>query len=322
MCRVWMARAVGLAAGFAADRVFGDPRRYHPVAGFGRLAARLEPVVYDDSRAAGATYTAVLTGGAVAVGAGLERMTRGRPVARAVVTAAMTWAVLGGRSLEREAAVMAGHLDADDLPAARERLGHLCSREASGLDADELARATVESVAENTSDAVVAPLWWGGLLGLPGLAGYRAVNTLDAMVGYRSERYRNFGWASARLDDAANYLPARACALLTGLVAGRPADAWRVWRRDARHHPSPNAGPVEAAFAGALGLRLGGTNRYGDADEDRGTLGDGPHPRSADVHRVARLSRRVGLASAAVAVVLSVRRSDDRTTTRRGTSDE
>ena len=319
---MWMARAVGLVLGVVADRVFGDPRRYHPVAGFGRLASRLEPALYDDSRAAGATYTAVLTSGAVAAGAGLERATRGRPVARALVTAGVTWAVLGGRSLEREAGVMAGHLDAGDLPAARERLGHLCSREATGLDADELARATVESVAENTSDAVVAPLWWGGLFGLPGLAGYRAVNTLDAMVGYRSERYRNFGWAAARLDDAANYLPARACAVLTGLVAGRPAEAWRVWRRDARHHPSPNAGPVEAAFAGALGLRLGGTNVYDDAPEDRGTLGDGPRPRSIDVHRIAALSRRVGVAATAVAVVLSVRRSDESTTTRRGTNDE
>jgi adenosylcobinamide-phosphate synthase len=304
---VTCARAVGIVAGVIADRLLGDPRRFHPVAGFGRLASRLEPPVYDDRRAAGASYAGVLVGGAVLGGAVLETGLRRRPVARAVATAVVTWAVLGSRSLEREAEEMAVRLEGGDLPAARERLSHLCSRDAAGLDAAGLARATVESVAENTSDACVAPLLWGGALGLPGLLGYRAVNTLDAMVGYRSARYERFGWASARLDDVANYLPARACAALTGAVSGRPARAWRAWRRDAGGHPSPNAGPVEAAFAGALGVTLGGTNSYGDQIEDRGTLGDGPGPQVADVRRVAALSRRVGLAATVVAVFLSLR---------------
>ncbi|MEU4389420.1 cobalamin biosynthesis protein [Kribbella sp. NPDC023855] len=301
------AQVPGVLLGFAADRWLGDPRRFHPVAGFGQVAGRLENRLYSDSRAAGTAYAGVLIGSVVAAGVVAERLTSGRPVARTVLTAAATWAVLGGRSLEREAEVMAAFLEAKDLEAARGRLGYLCSRDATELSADELARATVESVAENTSDATVAPLVWGGLLGIPGLLGYRAVNTLDAMVGYKSAQYRNFGWASARLDDLANLGPARACAVLTGLVSGRLGESWRIWRRDAGRHPSPNAGPVEASFAGALDLRLGGTNTYGDEVEDRGTLGDGLPPGVGDIRRTASLARRVSYAAVAVAAILAMR---------------
>ncbi|TWD83736.1 adenosylcobinamide-phosphate synthase [Kribbella amoyensis] len=300
-------RAAGLILGFAADRVLGDPRRFHPVAGFGQAAAKLERPLYADSRAAGTAYVAVLVGSTVAVGAVAERLTRNRPIANTLVTAAATWSVLGGRSLEREADVMGRLLEDKDVPAARTRLSHLCSRDATDLDADELARATVESVAENTSDATVAPLVWGGLLGVPGLLGYRAANTLDAMVGYKSARYRNFGWAAARFDDLVNLVPARVCAALTGVTSGRPAQVWRVWQRDAKKHPSPNAGPVEAAFAGALDLRLGGTNTYDDEVEDRGTLGDGLAPTVTDVRRTAVLARRVSYAAAATAAILALR---------------
>ncbi|MGC4942936.1 cobalamin biosynthesis protein [Kribbella sp. DT2] len=301
-----MSRALGLLLGFAADRVLGDPRRFHPVAGFGRAAAQLEKVTYADSKAAGTAYAAVLVGSVTAAGVAAERLTKNRPIAQTLVTAAATWAVLGGRSLEREAAVMSGLLEAKNLPAARERLSHLCSRDATDLDADELARATVESIAENTSDATVAPLVWGGLLGVPGLVGYRAANTLDAMVGYRSARYLNFGWASARFDDLVNLLPARVCAALTGLTSGRPRETWRIWQRDAGRHPSPNAGPVEASFAGALDLRLGGTNTYGEEIEDRGTLGDGLRPGVTDVRRTAALARRVSYAAVAAAATTAL----------------
>jgi len=302
-----VSRPLGLLLGFAADRLLGDPRRFHPVAGFGQAATRLERRLYDDSRPAGTAYAGVLVGSAVAAGVVAERLTRDKPIANTLLTAAATWAVLGGRSLEREAEVMAGLLEEKDIPAARDRLGHLCSRDATDLEADELARATVESVAENTSDAAVAPLLWGGVLGLPGLLGYRAANTLDAMVGYKSTKYRNFGWASARLDDLVNLVPARVCALLTGLTSGRPAAVWRVWQRDAPGHPSPNAGPVEAAFAGALDLRLGGTNTYGDEIENRGTLGDGSPPAVADIRRTATLARRVSYSAAATAAILALR---------------
>lgn len=277
------------------------------MAGFGQAAGRLETSLYSDSRAAGTAYAGLLVGSVTAAGVVAERLTKGRPVARTVLTAVATWAVLGGRSLEREASVMAGHLEAKNLDAARGRLSYLCSREATYLSADELARATVESVAENTSDATVAPLLWGGVLGVPGLIGYRAVNTLDAMVGYRSVRYRNFGWASARLDDLVNLAPARASAVLTGLVSGRLGESWRIWHRDAPRHPSPNAGPVEAAFAGALDLRLGGTNTYGAEVEDRGTLGDGLPPGVGDIRRTTALARRVSYAAAATAAILALR---------------
>ena len=302
-----MSRALGLLIGFAADRVFGDPRRFHPVAGFGQVATRLETRLYDDSRVAGSAYTVLVVGSATTAGVVAERLTEGRPVARTLLTAAATWAVLGGRSLEREAAVMSELLEAKEIEQARERLGHLCSRDATDLEADELARATVESIAENTSDACVAPLLWGGVFGIPGLIGYRAANTLDAMVGYKSARYRNFGWASARFDDLVNLLPARACAILTGVVSGRLSESRRVWQRDAADHPSPNAGPVEAAFAGALDLRLGGTNTYGDEVENRGTLGDGLPPAVADIRRTASLARRVSYAAAATAAILALR---------------
>ena len=307
-----MSRALGILLGFAADRVLGDPRRFHPVAGFGQVASRLESRWYDDSRATGTAYATVLVGTATAAGVIAERLSRNRPIVHTVVTAAATWTVLGARSLEREAEAMAGFLEEKDIPAARDRLSHLCARDATDLEADELARATVESIAENTSDACVAPLLWGGVLGVPGLLGYRAANTLDAMVGYKSAKYLNFGWASARLDDVLNLLPARVCAVLTGLSAGRVRQAVTVWRRDAPKHPSPNAGPVEAAFAGALDLTLGGTNSYGSYQEDRGTLGDGPTPTVADVRRTAALARRVGLAAAAVAALLAVRRKGAR----------
>jgi adenosylcobinamide-phosphate synthase len=298
-----VSRALGLVLGFAADRYFGDPRRFHPVAGFGRLASELEPRLYRDTRAAGTAYAGVLVGSTVAAGLVAERLVRGRPALRTLVTAGATWAVLGGRSLEREAATMASLLEEKDIPGARYRLGHLCSRDAAFLEADELARATVESVAENTSDATVAPLVWGGLFGIPGLVGYRAANTLDAMVGYKSPRYRNFGWASARFDDLINLLPSRVCAGLTGLVSGNARETWRIWRRDAGKHPSPNAGPVESAFAGALSLRLGGTNTYESLVEDRGTLGDGLPPSVPDIQRTATLARRVSYAAAALAAV-------------------
>ncbi|GAA1769006.1 cobalamin biosynthesis protein [Luedemannella helvata] len=301
-----IADAVGVLAGFLLDRAVGDSRRWHPVAGFGRAAGALERRVYADSRAAGARFAAVAVGAPVAVAAVAAYATRRRPVARAALVAATTWAVLGGESLRREAGVMAGALERDDLPAARRRLPHLCGRDPAGLDAAGLARATVESVAENTSDAVVAPLVWGALAGLPGLVGYRAVNTLDAMVGHRGPRYGRFGTASARADDAANLLPSRLTAALTVVaapgVAGSPAAAARVWRRDGHRHPSPNSGHCEAAAAGALGVRLGGRNVYDGRVEERPTLGDGPPPGVADIRRAARLSGLVGAGAAAVAV--------------------
>jgi adenosylcobinamide-phosphate synthase len=303
---------VGLLAGYALDAALGDPRRFHPVAGFGRAAGALERRLYAPQRRAGTAFTLVAVGAPVLAGVAGSMLTRRWPVARAALVAAATWTVLGGRTLRKEARVMAGHLADEDLGAARGRLGHLCGRDPSALDEPELARATVESVAENTSDAVVAPLLWGGLAGLPGLLGYRAANTLDAMVGHRSARYARFGTPAARLDDVLNLAPSRLTGLLTiaaaPLAGGSRAEARRVWRRDRNDHPSPNAGQCESAMAGALGVRLGGRNIYFGRRETRPFLGDGPRPSATDLRRAARLSGAVGLGALALAAATALAR--------------
>jgi adenosylcobinamide-phosphate synthase len=308
-----MVLALGLLAGAAADRVVGDPRHGHPVAGFGRLAAALERRVWRPSRLAGAGYTVALVG-AAATGAGLaDAGLRARPAARVLLVGAVTWAALGGRSLGRVALDLAAAVATGDLEEARRLAPALAGRDPRQLDGPELCRAAVESVAENTADAVVGPLLWGALAGPAGVAAYRAANTLDAMVGHRSRRYRRFGWAAARLDDLLGWPAARLGAGLACLLApaahGDRARAWSVLRRDGAAHPSPNAGRLEAAFAGALGVRLGGTNRYGERVERRPWLGDGPPPGPGDVVRAVRLSRAVGAAATVLAAALALGRS-------------
>ncbi len=301
--------AAGLVLGYVADRVFGDPGRGHPVAVFGSVAQQLEKLVWRDERGAGVAYVALTVGPPTL--AALVAQARVAGAGRVALTAVLTWAALGGRSLEHEAEVMTGLLAGADLSDARRRLAHLCSRDAADLDRDEIARAAVESVAENTSDAVTGPLLWGALAGPAGIVAYRCANTLDAMVGYRSPRYERFGWAAARLDDVLNVVPARLTAALTvalaPLVGGRPDEAWRATWRDAPAHPSPNAGVVEASAAGALGIRLGGANRYGGRLETRGELGTGRPARVEDLPRVARLSRLVGVGALAACVALTQR---------------
>jgi adenosylcobinamide-phosphate synthase len=316
--------AAGLAAGVVLDALLGDPRRGHPVAAFGRAAAAIEVRDYADSRSRGAAHAAACVL-AVAVPAAIaHRRTRAWPLAEVAAVASAVWAVTGARSLHHEAERSMVALTSHDLRSARAILPSLCGRDPAGLDTREITRAVIESVAENTSDAVVAPLLWGAVAGLPGLLAYRAVNTLDAMVGHRSARYLKFGWASARLDDVANWLPARvtaaltaACApLLTGLPAGllpggtpaTPAAVLRVVRRDGGRHPSPNAGQCEAAFAAALGIRLGGTNVYGGVAETRHELGEGRAPEPADIRRAIVLSRAVTASATVLAVLIALTR--------------
>ena len=304
------ATAVGLLAGVVLDQLAGDPRRGHPVALFGGAAGRLESRMWRDDRAAGTGYATLL----IAAPALLGLLPRHLPAPwLAAATAAGTWAALGSRTLPAEADAVAARLRRGDLPAARRRLTHLVGRRTDALDEAEIARAVVESVAENTSDAVVAPLLWGALGGLPGLLAYRAVNTLDAMVGHHSPRYENFGWAAARADDLANYLPARLTALLAAAAApavgGSGRAALAVARADGRRHPSPNAGVAEAAFAGALGLRLGGRNDYGSHAEDRPVLGAAGRPPGVDdIARAARLSRAVTAAATVACAAITLAR--------------
>ncbi len=302
-------RAAGLLLGAALDAVLADPRRGHPVAAFGAAASRAETALWADSRGRGLTMVAACLAPVAAASLITGRLARGRTRGTVLATALATWTVLGGTSLGREAQALGRALADGDTAAARRRLPALCGRDPDRLDLAGVARAAVESVAENTSDAVVAPLLWGAVFGLPGLLGYRAVNTLDAMIGHHSPRYERFGWAAARLDDAANLIPARVTGLLAaGLapaVGGSPRHALRVLRRDGGQHPSPNAGRCEAAFAGSLAVRLGGQNVYHGRTEQRGFLGDGAPPQAADIARAVRLSRLVSVAAVLLAAVIA-----------------
>ncbi|WP_051853238.1 cobalamin biosynthesis protein [Streptomyces aureocirculatus] len=301
--------AYGAAAGLLGDLLLGDPRRGHPVAAFGRAAAAVERVLWRDHRGWGALHTVVCAGGAAGAGALASFAVRRSRAASVGLTAAATWAVVGGTSLGREARAVAGALAAGDIDVARERLPHLCGRDPEALDADGIARAVVESVAENTSDAVVGALVWGAVAGVPGLLGFRAVNTLDAMVGHKSPRHRRYGWASARLDDVLGWPGARLTGVLAVAAGGSPGAAARAWRDDAAHHPSPNAGVVEASFAGALGVRLGGTLSYAGRVEHRPVLNGGGRPVAVtDIERAVRLSRRVCLLALGVAVAADLAR--------------
>jgi len=298
-------RLPAVAAATLVDRRLGEPPTpVHPVAWFGTAMSRLERVLWRDSRAVGVVHAGLGVGGAWLAGVALRRLV-GDGAAALVATAVC----VAGRMLDDEATAVAELLAADDLPGARERVRSLVGRDTTALDETGVARAVVESVAENTTDAVVAPVLWAAALGAPGVLAHRAANTLDAMVGHRSARHLRYGWASARLDDVANAVTALAG---VAIVLGRHPRRWREIGRavvvDARRHPSPNAGLIEGAFAGALGIALGGANRYGDVVEDRGRLGAGRAPIVADIGRAVRLRRAVGVGVAGGLVLLDAQR--------------
>ncbi len=188
------------------------------------------------------------------------------------------YTTLAARDLWSHAMSVYQAITEQGLPEARHAVSHIVGRDTSHLAESDLVRATIESVAENTSDGIVAPLFYLALGGPPLAMAYKAINTLDSMVGYRNERYRDVGWASARLDDVVNWIPARLTALsiiaAASLRLGRGRASWCICRRDAGKHPSPNSGWPEAAMAGALGIQLGGVNVYGGFAEERARLGD------------------------------------------------
>jgi adenosylcobinamide-phosphate synthase len=218
------------------------------------------------------------------------------------------WVTLGERSLVKAGVRLAELVEAEDLEGARSFAPTLMGRDPSSLDTGELCRGAVESLAENTADAFTGALLWHVLAGPAGSWAYRAANTLDAMIGHRNARYERFGWAAARLDDLMTWPAARLAALLAVGLSGRRSHAWESLRRYGRAHPSPNAGLLEAAFAGALGVRLGGTLRYGGRLEDRPGIGIGQRPSPEDVRRAARLSLRVAVASTLAAALAAWRR--------------
>lgn len=286
-------RLLSVAVGLGADHVFGEPpSAIHPVAMFGRSMQEVEQRCYQATRVRGGVYAA--TG----LGLGL--------LAGAVVrsSAAATYVSVAGRSLRDAASDVGAALEDGDLERARLLLPTLVGRDPTNLNAEQISRAVVESVAENTVDAIIAPAIWALVGGAPATLGYRAVNTMDAMVGHRSERYQHFGTAAARLDDVANWIPARVAALLVAVV--RPHRAREVWRAVRDHspaHPSPNSGVIEAAFAGALGVRLGGPSRYGEISEIRPTLGFGRAVEHRDILAASRLSRDCTVAFAAALII-------------------
>ena len=289
-------RPFATAVGLVGDRLVGEPpAAVHPVVAFGRVMRALEAWLWRDGRATGIGYTAA--GTALGTAAGWLVGT----------TAGATAVAAGGEALACAAAAVGDAVERGDLDEARVLLPALVGRDPGGLDEKEIVRAVVESVAENTVDAVVAPALWAAVAGAPGALGYRAVNTMDAVVGHRSTRYNRFGWASARLDDVAGWVPARTTAALVMAVRPRSAAAvWRAVRRDAVLHPSPNAGVAEAAFAAALGLRLGGANSYGGRVELRPSLGDGRSAEPIDIARAVHLSTDVSLTLAAALAAAGV----------------
>jgi adenosylcobinamide-phosphate synthase len=285
-----LGRTTASAAGaILFDAFLGDEYlRPHPVAVYGRAMQALERRMWQDKRLAGVPYLLSGVAATALSGALMDRLPGG--------TVAAGYTTVSGRGLWQAAAQVGDALEAGDLDGARRCLPSLVGRDVRRLDEAGVIRAVIESVAENTSDGIVAPALYAAVGGARGTLVYRAVNTLDSMVGHRDARYGRFGWASARIDDAANLVPARLTALLVAAVRPRAAvGVWETVRRDAGGHPSPNAGVVESAFAAALGVRLGGINHYRGRAEERPHLGpsDGRVPTVEDIARAIRCSRHV-----------------------------
>ncbi|WP_052101349.1 adenosylcobinamide-phosphate synthase CbiB [Novilysobacter arseniciresistens] len=276
--------------------MFGEPRRGHPLVGFGRLTGWIERRLYRDHRLAGVLAWSCAVLPLVALAAAVEWFAQaGSPWVAAALGALVLALAIGHRSLGEHAAPVAAALEAGDLDAARGAVARMVSRDTVALDATQTAAATTESVLENGCDAVFGALFWFVLLGLPGVVLYRLANTLDAMWGYRDARYRRFGWAAARIDDGLNLLPARLTALAYALCGHTPG-ALRCWLAQARHWKSPNAGPVMAAGAGAIGVRLGGAAPYHGRWLTRPELGAGGPAGAVSIRRALRLVRDALLA--------------------------
>lgn len=283
------ARALGAVVGYAMDRALGEPPdAVHPLVAMGHGLSRLEAAIYQDSRRNGVLHTSIAVG-ATTIAGQILRTVAGPFAATAVAVAISS----SSKMLGTTAIGVADALEIDGIEVGRHQLRSLVGRDPSRLDEQQISRAVVESVAENTVDGVTATLCWAVVGGPSAVLAHRVVNTLDAMVGHRNERYRNFGWASARLDDAMNWVPARLTAAAIAVSAPRTtSEVCAIVARDGAKHPSPNGGRVEAATAGALGITLGGVNDYGGHIETRGPLGDGRPPEVADIAAAVDLTRR------------------------------
>ena len=298
-----MLTALAVLGGFGLDLLLADPAWMpHPVVGMGRAIAALEkrlrrlfPATPAGERAAGRVLAAALPLGTFALAAGaLALAYRLHPAAGFALETLWCWQALALRGLADESGKVYAQLAKGDLPAARRAVGRIVGRDTGSLTAAGVTKAAVETVAENFSDGVAAPLFYLLIGGAPlGLA-YKAVNTMDSMVGYKNKTYLHFGRAAARLDDAANFLPSRLAALLwigaASLAGFDGRGAWRIWRRDRLRHASPNSAQTESACAGALGVQLAGPAWYFGEYYDKPTIGDDTRPvEPADILRADRM---------------------------------
>lgn len=279
-----LAMPLAALAAVVLDRLLGEPRRFHPLVGFGNLAGAVEKRFNRRSRLTGIAAWALVVLPFVALAAVL------RPHAAFAVDVALLYFALGARSLAEHAEAVARPLREGRLDVARQRVGWMVSRDTTQLDESGVAKAGMESVLENGNDAIFGALFWFALLGGPGALLFRLANTLDAMWGYRTERFNRFGWAAARIDDLLNWIPARLTALTYALL-GKTRQALACWRAQAPGWESPNAGPVMSAGAGSLGVLLGGAAIYHGQEEIRPPLGTGPAPVAADLDRAIALIR-------------------------------
>ena len=286
------------------DRLIGWPDQLyrnfsHPVVGIGALISAANQMLNRDNwpaavrKIAGVFFLLVIMTGLYLV---CRLIVSGIPSGWAGIglTAVLAWPFLAAKSLADHVQAVAVNLQAGDLPAAREAVSMIVGRDSEQLDQNAIARAAVESLAENTSDGVTAPLFWGVLFGLPGLVVYKAINTADSMIGYRTEKHQAFGWAAARLDDLVNLIPARLTGLMYVLLARAPVHALTVMVKDAPRHRSPNAGWPESAVASALGIRLSGPRLYnGVASSDPWLNKAGRDPGPQDITAALQLYRRL-----------------------------
>jgi adenosylcobinamide-phosphate synthase len=304
--------AIAMILGLAIDALLGWPDRVfrrigHPVTWIGALIGVIEARWNRGDptrrRIAGLGCALLVIGAAVLPAALIASALPGGWIG-AFLTGVLAWPLIAARALGEHVAAVATPLARGDLAGARLQVARIVGRDPATLDTAGVARAAIESLAENASDGVVAPIFWGALLGLPGIAGYKAINTLDSMIGHRSARFEDFGKASARIDDVANLVPARLTGLLFALVSARPGASLRAMGRDAPRHRSPNAGWPEAAMAGGLGIRLSGPRVYGDRRVEELWVNAGARDPGAEEIRAAL--GLAGRASGALAALLGL----------------
>ncbi|WP_027531219.1 adenosylcobinamide-phosphate synthase CbiB [Bradyrhizobium sp. WSM3983] len=315
-----MGFAGAMVVAMAVDALLGWPsplfaRIGHPVTWLGRLIAAIDTGWNRESdppalrRVAGVAGALLVIALAVALGWALQSLLQFLLPwgwTQIVLVGILAWPLVALRSLHDHVAAVANPLLGGDIAAAREAVSRIVGRDPAALDEAGIARAAIESLAENASDGIVAPLLWGALFGLPGILGYKAINTLDSMIGHRSERHEAFGWAAARIDDVANFIPARLTGFLFVLLAPRRSEALSCMTRDARRHRSPNAGWPEAAMAGALGVRLSGPRIYHGSITDEPWLNEGARdPLAADIVEGLTVYRRAMLLLAGVLAILA-----------------